>query len=105
MSPTKENSLNRYEFSYRAEKNNQVPDLLYRVKGSGNNYRYLVKAKDFRNGKDDNVFITERIISPNQNLIAISMMHNGSDWRNVYFFDLVNGKQLPDTLNYLRTQK
>ncbi|NOX86874.1 MAG: S9 family peptidase [Chlorobi bacterium] len=77
------------------------PDLLYKKRGNGN-YRLLVKTKRFRIGKEDNVMIAARFVKEDEDLAAVSISHSGSDWREVYFFDLKTGEQLPDTLKYLR---
>lgn len=92
----------QFEFSFESSDDNKTKDLLYRPKGKGNTYRYLVKTKNFKKSKNDNVLITAYKLSPKLNLAAIVMSHNGSDWHEVYFFDLLSGKQLSDTLLYLR---
>jgi prolyl oligopeptidase len=91
-----------FEFKYESSDYDKTGDLLYRPKGQGNTYKYLVKIKNFSKYKNDKVVITNRTFSPKYNLTAIEMSHNGSDWREVYFFDLLTGKQLTDTLLYLR---
>lgn len=96
-----EKNKDRYEFKDKYIEYNRAPDLLYK-KNSDSNYKYLIKIKEFRNTKDDNVIITNIGLSPDFDIAAISMSHSGSDWREVYFFDLENGQQLSDTLKYLR---
>lgn len=91
-----------FEFKYESADYDKTQDLLYRPKGQGNTYKYLVKIKNFSKNKNDKVVITNQTLSPKYNLTAIEMSHNGSDWREVYFFDLFTGKQLTDTLLYLR---
>jgi prolyl oligopeptidase len=92
---------NKYEFEYTPSENDRTPDLHYRKKGESN-YRFLVKIKDFRNGKNDNVVITNTEINSKQTVIAVQMSHSGSDWRDTYFFNLESGKKLPDTLKNMR---
>lgn len=91
----------KYKFDYVYRRYDRSPDLRYRVRDGGN-YHSLVKRKNFQHGKDDNVTITKRFVNEDYDIVAIEMSHNGSDWREVYFFDLINGQQLPDTLKHLR---
>lgn len=91
----------KYEFKYDYKTYNQSANLLFRKKGNGN-YRRLVTIRDFESDKKDNVAITNKYINEERDLAAIEMSHSGSDWREVYFFDLRTGIQLQDTLQYLR---
>ena len=91
----------KYVFKYKFSHSNRSPDLLYKPRGEGN-YRMLLKAKNFRLDKEDNVDITYRLVNEEHDLVAIELSHSGSDWREVIFFDLKSGKQLPDTLKHLR---
>lgn len=91
----------KYEFKNKRTTSKRSHDLVYRVRGR-KNYKKLINIKDFRLDKNDNVSITHKYINEDYDLIAIEMSHNGSDWREVYFFNLITGKQLPDKLEYLR---
>lgn len=97
----KDEDKSKYEFKYDYKRLDRSADLLYRPRGAGN-YRMLMKMKDFRRDKSDNPFFSHRSIDEEHNLAAIEVSHNGSDWREAYFFDLKTGKQLSDTLLYLR---
>jgi prolyl oligopeptidase len=92
----------RYIFTIRYGNTDRTPDLLYK-KDKKDNYKYLVKTKNFRKNKEDNVLITKIKVSPKYDIAAIILSHSGSDWREVYFFDLQNGTQLNDTLKFLRS--
>ncbi len=92
----------KYEFDFVTNSDSRAPDFRYR-KGKTGNYRMLIRSKDFRLSKDDNIDITSNYINEKYELTAIEISHNGGDWTEVYFFDLATGKQLPDTLKYLRT--
>lgn len=92
----------KYEFKYATNSYNRSKDLLYRLTGT-QNYRTLMRVKDFQKSKDENIWITNKYINVDHDLIAVAISRNGSDWREVYFFRLFDGKQLPDTLKYLRT--
>jgi len=96
-----EKEEDKYEFKFEYDSYKRVPDLLYRKTDDGN-FQYLVRIKDFRKTKSDNLIITDKTMNPKQDLIAVEMSHNGSDWREIRFFNLESGKVLPDTLQYLR---
>lgn len=91
----------KYEFEYESKGYDRSPNLTYRLRGTKIFYT-LVKNKDFKKEKDDHVVITHRYLNQENNLIAIEMSHNGSDWREIYVFDLITGKQLPDTIKNVR---
>ncbi len=91
----------RFYFKTESRDDDQTPDLFYK-KDKNDNYKYLVKIKTFKRNKKDNPIITDKVVSPKYDTLAIFISHSGSDWREVYFFDLKNGKQLTDTLKYLR---
>ncbi|QCE39958.1 prolyl oligopeptidase family serine peptidase [Psychroserpens sp. NJDZ02] len=98
----KEDSLkSKYEFDFKNDNSNRAPDLTYRVRGQ-KNYRRLVRIKDFMIDKEDNVAITNRYLNEDDNLIAVEISHNGGDWREVFFFNLLTGEQLIDRLSNLR---
>ena len=98
----KEQEEDKYEFKYDYTRYDRSPDLLYRETGK-NNYRTLVKSKDLRQGKEDNIMFTGKSVNEDEDLAVIVISHSGSDWREAYFYDLKSGERLPDTLKYLRT--
>ncbi len=77
-------------------------DILYYRNQSHTNFKKLVKANAFRNNRKDKVLIKEAKLNDDNNVVAISISHSSSDWREVYFFDINTGDQLSDTLKYLR---
>lgn len=91
-----------YLFKYNFISSKRSPDLQYRKRGN-TNYKTLVKIKDFRKDKDDNVLITDWYVNDELELVAVTVSHSGSDWNDAYFFDLKTGDQLPDTLRFLRS--
>lgn len=91
----------KYQFKYKRASSKRFPDLIYRLNGT-NNYKKLINIKDFRIDKNDNISITNRTVNEDYDLVAIEMSHNGGDWREVYFFNLITGEQLPDKLENLR---
>jgi prolyl oligopeptidase len=91
-----------YQFEFIIKDLDRTPDLYYYKTGSLVS-KCLVRTKKFRKDKNDNVIITDTCINTSLDLIAIEMAHNGSDWQEVYFFDLESGAQLTDSLQYLRT--
>ncbi|MEQ9051513.1 MAG: prolyl oligopeptidase family serine peptidase [Marinoscillum sp.] len=92
----------RFEFRLKWYSDNKIPDLLYRKKGEAN-FQYLMKMKDFRLDKDDNVWIMDNHVSPDGNIALIRISHSGSDWQEGYFFHLPTKTQLQDTLKNLRS--
>lgn len=93
----------KYQFKYKRKSSKRSPDLIYRLRGK-KNYKSLINIKDFQIDKQDNVSVTNRFINEDADLIAIEMSHNGSDWREVYFFNLLTGEQLPYKLENLRAR-
>ncbi len=91
----------KYEFKYRRSSTSRFPDYLYRLKGK-KNYKRLVQIKDLQKQTDDNIIITNKTINEEDDLVAIEFSRNGSDWREVYFYNLLTGEQLPHGLKNLR---
>ncbi|WP_055448502.1 prolyl oligopeptidase family serine peptidase [Lacinutrix mariniflava] len=91
----------KYEFKFKNTRLNRASDLVYRLRGK-NNYKRLFEIKEYTLDKGDNVSITNRYVNEDYDLIAIEVSNNGSDWREVYFFDLVTGNKLEGKLSNLR---
>ncbi|MBN4085381.1 S9 family peptidase [Flavobacteriaceae bacterium AH-315-B10] len=91
----------KYQFAYKYQSYGRTPNLLYRLRGKSN-YIRLVDIKDFRYDKNDNVVITKRYVNEEYDLVAIEISHNGSDWREIFFFNLKNGQQLHNSLKNVR---
>jgi prolyl oligopeptidase len=53
--------------------------------------------------RDDNVSVTGRFVNEEHDLAAITMSHKGSDWQELYFFNLKSGQPMVNSLKYLRT--
>ena len=96
------NLLSKYEFKQKVTRYDRAADLIYRRRAGAGNYKMLVKVKDFMLHKEDNVVITSRTVDEKNDRVALAMSHSGSDWREIYFFDLNTGHQLTDTLRYLK---
>lgn len=95
--------VSKYQFKSKNSRVDRTPDLYVREKGN-KNYRLLVKIKDLRHSRNEKVKITNKYVNTEHDLVALELSRNGSDWRDIVFFDLETGDQLPDTLNYLRTR-
>ncbi|WAC03163.1 prolyl oligopeptidase family serine peptidase [Lacinutrix neustonica] len=91
----------KYEFKYKSSNSNRASDLVYRVRGM-KNYKRLVYIKDYRLDIEDNVIISNTYLNEDHDLIAVELSHNGSDWREVYFYDLITGKQFENNLRNIR---
>lgn len=98
---SKREAKSKYVFKNRSNNYNRYPDLLYKDRNK-DSYKVLVKIKDFQTSSKDNVHIKSKYVNDDEDLIAIELTHNGSDWNEVYFFDLKSGKQLSDTLKHIR---
>ena len=91
----------KYEFTYRRSSTSRFPDFLYRLKGR-KNYKKLVHIKELQKDSDDNIIITGRTVNEDHDLVAIEFSRNGSDWREVYIYNLLTGERLPNGLKNLR---
>ena len=91
----------KYEFDYEYRTAKRSADLRYREKGSSV-YRNLVDIKEFQRENEDNISIQYFKVNKEKDLIAVAISRNGTDWQEVYFYDLKTSRQLPDTLLYLR---
>lgn len=91
----------KYEFDFKHQNFNRSPNLLYRLRGA-KNYKRLVDTRKFVSDKDDNINIYGRYINEEEDLAAIAISLNGSDWLELFFFDLKSGEQLEHTLKDLR---
>jgi prolyl oligopeptidase len=97
----KNKAKSKYQFAYKYQSYNRTPNLLYRLRGKSN-YIRLVDIKDFRYDKNDNVEVTNHQVNEKYDLVAIEMSHSGSDWREIFFFNLKNGQQLHNSLKNVR---
>ncbi|NRD24057.1 S9 family peptidase [Winogradskyella litoriviva] len=91
----------KYQYKYRRSSSKRSADLLYRLRGQ-KNYKSLINIKDFRKNKDDNVSIVDEYLNEDFDLIAVEISHNGSDWHEIYFFDLLTGKLFDEKLENFR---
>lgn len=91
----------KYEFDYKTTRFDRFPNLRYKIRDQ-DFYKLLVKSKRYKYDEIDNVTITNRYINEIEDLAAIALSHSGSDWREIFFFDLKTGDQLQDTLKHLR---
>lgn len=98
----KDDSLkSKYQFRYKHVTSRRFPNLEYKLRGA-EHYKKLIYIKDFQLDVNDKVSITNQYVNEDDDLIAVEMSHNGSDWREIYFFSLKTGEQLPDKLTNLR---
>jgi len=94
-------STDLWEFRYDYPNVRKTRNLQYRKKDQGN-FLTLINAQKLQKYEGENVFIGSRYINHNQNLIAVIIIRNGTDWREVVFYDLINGIPLEDKLLHLR---
>ncbi|MEQ8549731.1 MAG: prolyl oligopeptidase family serine peptidase [Cyclobacteriaceae bacterium] len=90
-----------WEFRYDYPNDSETRNLQFRKNDLGN-FITLIDAKKLRKHKGENVLIGQRFLNENQNLMAVMIIRNGTDWREVMFYDLIKGTQLQDKLLYLR---
>lgn len=96
----KEKNNRKYDFDYKYNFQDKTPDFQYRKRNSVF-YKTLAKSKDFQLSKDDKVLFPHYYVNENEDLLALLIQHFNSDWRDICFFDLKTGRQLPDTLQYV----
>ncbi|MFT5640587.1 MAG: prolyl oligopeptidase, partial [Cyclobacteriaceae bacterium] len=90
-----------WEFRYDYPNDSETRNLQYRKNDQGN-FLTLIDSKKLKKYKGENVLIGQRFLNENQNLMAVMIIRNGTDWREVMFFDLIQGTQLQDELLHLR---
>jgi prolyl oligopeptidase len=91
----------KYEFDSKNVSDKRTADLRYRVRGA-KNYRSLVKIKSLQKFKKEHILIHEHIVNTSLDLVAIVISRDGTDWREVHFYNLLTGEKLEDQLQYLR---
>lgn len=97
----KEGNLSKYLFEYHIPGYSRSFNLRFRKRGP-TNFITLVNARDFKSNKADNAFVSDYFVNPDESHVAVFISHSGSDWRDVFFYELSTGKRLDDTLKYLR---
>lgn len=88
-----------YYFFY---KNNglQNQSILYVQEGLSGTPRILLDPNTL--SKDGTVSVTEVGVSHNRKYLAYGISRAGSDWNEFYVLDILTGKQLPDTLRWIK---
>lgn len=98
----KEDSLkSKFEFDYNYSSSKRSADLRYRLRGK-KNYKMVFRIKDHETNDNKNLEIENTVINDAETYLAIEVSKNGSDWRDVYIFDLLSGQLLPEKLVNLR---
>ena len=95
-------SISKYQFKYKSRNSDRSPDLLYRLRDKGN-YQRLIEVKDYMNDKDDHLDIVNYNVNEDYDLVAVELSHNGSDWRELLFFNLKTGEQILNSIKNIRT--
>jgi prolyl oligopeptidase len=92
------------KFDFKAEWNdfNNSIDFSYKLKDKKNWIR-LFKGKDLLENKKDHLLITRNEVNEDENLTAIAVSINGSDWATGYVYDLTTGTQLPHIIPNIRS--
>ena len=91
----------KYEFEYKVQSSNSNPNLLFRLRDQGN-FMTLVDTKSFMKSKDDNILIRDYFVNEDYDMLAVTLSHRGGDWMELYFYNLKNGRQIPNSLKNLR---
>ena len=94
----------KYDFDQKWSGFHNSLELLYKLKDK-KNYRRLFNARDLVENKDDHIMIQKMSVNEEDNLLAVSLSINGSDWASGYVFDLATGKQLPVKLENLKQSR
>lgn len=94
-------SQTKYEFKFKNQNLNRFPNLLYRLRDDGN-YKRLIDIRKLALETDDNIEVYSRYINEEHDLAAIKIARNGSDWCELYFFNLKTGEQFPNILKHIR---
>lgn len=97
----KEGNFTEYFFSLKEKSYSRSADLMYR-KCYERTFSTLVNIKSLQKEKGDNIEIKRWVVNNEEDLLAVMIARNGSDWREVYFYDLDTGEQLEDHLLNLR---
>ncbi|WP_268121776.1 prolyl oligopeptidase family serine peptidase [Roseivirga pacifica] len=92
----------KIKFSISNQGADRTPNLVYRM-GDQTTYQTLVRVRDFRDKRGDNVVITDWNYNEKEHLIAVEISVNHSDWREVYFYNMITGKAFPHHLENIRT--
>ncbi|MAX71132.1 MAG: hypothetical protein CMC76_08540 [Flavobacteriaceae bacterium] len=92
----------KYIFKYRKSSTKRSLDLLYKRRGSELNFNKLFNIKDYTPDKNSHIDITNTYVNEDYDLIAIEISNNGSDWREIYFFNLITGEQFEHKLKNIR---
>ncbi len=96
-----EKFVSKYDFAQEMVDYTKSFDLLYK-RFDQYNYKTLIKAKDYLPHKDDKISYGAYNVNEEEDLAAITISVNGSDWETGYVFDLKTREQLPITINNLR---
>lgn len=92
---------NKYDFEEKLTNFSKSSDLLFKLRDS-QNYRLLIKAKDYQKQKGDKIDYTSKIVNEVNDLAVVTISVNGSDWNTGYTFDLKSGQRLPHVLQNLK---
>jgi prolyl oligopeptidase len=93
---------NKPQFKKKFKSATSPPDLYYK-RGEHDFFRRLVNGKDHKQFKDDNVIITDYVMSNDYKYATVELSHSGRDWREAFIYDLETGEQLADTIKYIGT--
>ncbi len=88
-----------YVFFYK-NNGSQNQSVLYVQEGVAGTPRVLLDPNTL--SKDGTVAISEIAVSNNEKYLAYGISRAGSDWNEFYIIDVASGKQLSDTLNWIK---
>ncbi len=92
----------KFDFKQDWNSYTQSYDQLYRLNGK-KNWKRLFKGKDLLKNEDDHLLIRDLAVNEEENLVAVKISFNGSDWATGYIYDLTTGEQLPYIIKHIRT--
>lgn len=95
-----EGDVKKYDFKFKLKSEDRSKDLMYK-KEDDLVYSTLVSIKDLQRNSEDKITIKEYKTNEEETLIAVMIDRNGTDWREVYFFDLVTGERYSEYLKNL----
>lgn len=92
----------KYDFDEKSTNNSKTSDLVFKHRDQ-DNYKLLIKAKEYIKQKGDKLDYVSIIVNEERDLAVVALSINGSDWTTGYVFNLKDGQKLPYVLNNLKS--
>lgn len=87
----------KYTFAFGVLNAKKVPDV-YMLERDLEGYTKLVDVSTFRKSREDNVLVSGVRMDEDEKNLAVMLSHSGSDWEEIFIYDLESRKQLNDTI-------